>query len=337
MTLDQAKDRVVNFTKDFSITKAWGDGSRCAADGTLRDIYEDNLMSEDHFRYLSKGGICYNHIADTYVALFSTFMRCGLWEAIAIIDGLLKNASLIKPMTVHADTQGQSTVVFGLSHLLGIKLMPRIRNWKDLKFFRPDKNITYKNVDSLFSDSIDWNLLETHWKDLIQVILSIKYGKISSVLLLKKLGTYSRKNRLYQAFQEIGRVIRTMFLVEYLSSRSLREIITDTTNKVEAYNALSNWAHFASPVLISSNNPDEMEKAIKYNLLTCNCVILQNIIDLTDTIHKLQNSNIKIEKEDIARLSPYMTKHIKRFGDYSFDLETKQKDVEKIKNLSLFS
>ena len=80
-----------------------------------------------------------------------------------------------------------------------------------------------------------------------------------------------------------------------------------------------------------------MEKAIKYNLLTCNCVILQNIIDLTDTIHKLQNSNVKIEKEDIARLSPYMTKHIKRFGDYSFDLETKQKDVEKIKNLSLFS
>ena len=149
-TLDKAKDRVVNCTKDFPITKAWGNGSRCAADGTLRDIYEDNLVAESHFRYLSKGGISYNHIADTYVALFSTFMRCGLWEAVAIIDGLLKNNSTIKPATVHADTQGQSTIVFGLSHLLGIKLMPRIRNWKELKFFRPDKGATYQNVDDLF-------------------------------------------------------------------------------------------------------------------------------------------------------------------------------------------
>ena len=115
--LDKAKDRVVNYTHDFSITKAWGDGSRCAADGTLRDIYEDNLMAESHFRYIAKGGISYNHIADTYVALFSTFMRCGLWEAVAILDGLLKNNSTLKPTTVHADTQGQSTVVFGLAHL----------------------------------------------------------------------------------------------------------------------------------------------------------------------------------------------------------------------------
>jgi len=30
--------------------------------------------------------------------------------------------------------------VFGLAHLLGIKLMPRIRNWKDLRFFRPTKD-----------------------------------------------------------------------------------------------------------------------------------------------------------------------------------------------------
>ena len=237
--LDKAKDRVINYTKDFSITKAWGDGSRCAADGTLRDIYEDNLMAESHFRYISKGGISYNHIADTYVALFSTFMRCGLWEAVAILDGLLKNDSTIKPTTVHADTQGQSTVVFGLAHLLGIKLMPRIRNWTDLKFFRPNKNTTYRNVDPLFSDAIDWELIKAHWQDLMQVVLSIKHGKISSALLLRKLGTYSRKNRLYLAFQELGRVIRTLFLLEYLSNLKLREIITATTNKVEAYNALS--------------------------------------------------------------------------------------------------
>jgi TnpA family transposase len=123
-------------------------------------------------------------------------------------------------------------------------------------------------------------------------VLSIKYGKISSALLLKKLGTYSRKNKLYQAFQELGRAIRTIFLMEYLSNLKLREIITATTNKVEAYNELSDWVFFAGNVIVSSNDPEEMEKAIKYNLLISNCVILQNIIDLTDTIHKLQKDDV---------------------------------------------
>jgi len=334
--LGAAKDRLINFSKDFHITKAWGDGSRCAADGTMRDIHEDNIIAESHFRYLQKGGIQYNHIADTYIALFSTFMRCGLWEAVAILEGLLKNKSDLNPTTIHADTQGQSTVVFALAHLLGIKLMPRIRNWKDIKFFRPDKKTTYQNIDSLFTDEIDWELIKEHWQDMLQVVISIKHGKISSALLLRKLGTYSRKNRLYLAFQELGRVIRTSFLLEYLSNPELRETIDETTNKVESYNALSDWARFGAQTITASNDPDEMEKAIGYNLLICNSVIVQNMVDLTDAINKLQKSGIAIGKEDIARLSPYLTSHIKRFGDYILDLDTVPKDIETIKNLSLF-
>jgi TnpA family transposase len=40
--------------------------------------------------------------------------------------------------------------------------MPRIRNWKNLNFYRPDSETVYKNIDSLFSETIDWNKIETH-------------------------------------------------------------------------------------------------------------------------------------------------------------------------------
>lgn len=133
--LDGAKNKIINHTQRYHLITAWGDNRRCAADGSLQNIYEDNLLAESHFRYKAKGGIAYNHIADTYVALFSTFIPCGLWEAVEIIEGLLKNDSLVQTKIVHSDTQGQSTVVFGVAYLLGITLMPRIRNWKDLKFF----------------------------------------------------------------------------------------------------------------------------------------------------------------------------------------------------------
>ena len=74
-------------------------------------------------------------MSDKYVALFSHFIPCGVHEGIYILDGLLANTSDIQPEIVHGDTQAQSYPVFGLAHMLGIQLMPRIRNIKDLTFF----------------------------------------------------------------------------------------------------------------------------------------------------------------------------------------------------------
>ncbi len=123
------------------------------------------MLGSRHIRYGGYGGIAYHHIADSYIALFTTFIPCGVWEAVHILDGLLKNRSKIQPDTLHADTHGQSEPVFGLSRLLGIKLMPRMRTWSDVIFYRPDKLAKYDHIDALFTDEIDWNLITTHWQE----------------------------------------------------------------------------------------------------------------------------------------------------------------------------
>lgn len=317
--LNAALKDIINHYHAFELPKLWGSGKSAAADGTKIDMYDQNLLAEYHIRYGGYGGIAYHHIADTYVALFSHFIPCGVWEAIYIIEGLLQNSSDIQPDTVYADTQGQSAPVFALSYLLGIKLMPRIRNWHDLVFFRPGKETTYKHIDVLFKDDIDWELIETHWKDLLRVVLSIKAGKISSSTLLRKLGNYSRKNRLYQAFRELGRVVRTIFLLDYISDMELREQITATTNKVEAYNGFSKWLFFGGEGVIADNDPEEQEKVIKYNDLVANAVIFQNVVDQTRILRMLKEEGFPVSREDVATLSPYVTSHIKRFGDYIID------------------
>jgi hypothetical protein len=72
--------------------------------------------------------------------------------------------------------------------------MPRIRNWKDLVLYRRQQG--KQHVDKLFKATIDWVLIEQHWQELMQVALSIQAGTISSPLLLRRLGSESRKNRL---------------------------------------------------------------------------------------------------------------------------------------------
>lgn len=313
---------IINSYAGLQLPKFWGDGKSAAADGTKYDLYDQNLLASYHIRYGGYGGIAYHHVSDTYVALFSHFIPCGVWEAVYIIDGLLKNTSDIQPDTVHADTQGQSLPVFGLSHLLGIQLMPRIRNWQDYRFFRADEDLRYEHIDALFRETVDWDLIETHWNDLMQVVLSIKTGKIAASTLLRKLGNYSRKNRLYQAFRALGSAVRTMFLLQYISNSDLREKITATTNKVEAYNGFSKYFFFGGEGVIADNDPREQEKSVKYNDLVANAVIFHNVVEQTRIIRSLIRAGWKVTPEDVAALSPYVTAHIKRFGDYSVDVDT---------------
>jgi hypothetical protein len=96
-----------------------------------------------------------------------------------------------------------------------------IRNWKDLDLCRPDRDSRYDHIDSLFSETVNWSLIETYFPDMLRVALSIKAGRISASTILRRLGTYSRKNRLYQAFSELGRVLRTGFLLRYISDQQL--------------------------------------------------------------------------------------------------------------------
>jgi TnpA family transposase len=317
--LEAALADVIDRYNTFALPKLWGSGKTAAADGTQVELPHQNPFASYHIRYGGYGGIAYHHISDTYIALFTHFIPCGVWEAVYILEGLLKNKSAIQPDTVYADTQGQSAPVFGLAYLLGINLMPRIRNWSDLKFFRPDKQKHYQHIDSLFTDSIDWELLETHWPDLMRVVLSIQTGKISSAVLLRKLGNYSRKNRLYQAFRELGQVVRTEFLLRYISNIHLRGQITAVTNKVEAYNGFSKWCTFGGEM--TTNDREEQEKAVKYHDLVAAAIVFRNVVDITNILRQLKAEGYTVLSEDIATLSPYLVRHIKRFGEYWLDSE----------------
>ena len=225
----------------------------------------------------------------------------------------------MQPDTLYADTHGQSEPVFGLAALLGIKLMPRMRTWNDVTFYRADWGTTYKHIDALFTQVVDWDLIERHWLDLMQVVLSIQAGQVLPSMLLKKLGVYSRQSSLYKAFSELGRVERTLFLLDYMSNTDMRQQIRAETTKIESYNYFTDWIAFGGPVL-RSGDPVEQEKRIKYRDLVANAVMLNNVVDMTNVLCELQQEGIHVTPEIVSRLSPYLTEHIKRFGLYLLDM-----------------
>ena len=304
----------------FELPKLWGKPNVAIADGTHMELRENNLLGEQHIRYGRYGGIAYHHISATYIALFSNFIACGVWEAVYILDGLLHNRSDFEVDTVHADTHGQSEPVFGLAYLLGIELLPRMRTWNDAVFYRPDATSKYEHIDALFTKTVDWRIIEAHWQDMMQVVLSIQAGKVLPSMLLRKLGSRSKKNRLYQAFRELGRVVRTLFLLRFVSEGELRQSIRAETTKIESYNDFLDWIGFGGPV-IKSGDPVEQLKQVKYMELVANAVMLQNVVDLTDVLARMAAEGLPVTPELVARTAPTIRDHLRRFGQFDVDMD----------------
>jgi hypothetical protein len=92
---------VINQYVRFTLPHHWGSGRTTIADGTHVRLRENNLMGSRHICYGGYGGIAYHHISDTYIALFTSFISRGVWEAVHILEALMKNRSTIQPATLH--------------------------------------------------------------------------------------------------------------------------------------------------------------------------------------------------------------------------------------------
>lgn len=323
MSLEQLDNACRDLTELYlrlDLPKLWGDGKKVAADGTQYDFYEQNLLVGMHFRYRRMGAVAYRHVADNYIAVFRHFIPPGVLEAIYVIEGLMKAGLSVQADTVYSDTHGQSETVFAFTHLVGIQLMPRIRNWKDLRFYRPEKGTRYRHIDRLFSDVADWKLIRDHWRDLMQVAISIQAGRIASPMLLRKLSHEGRHNRLFAAARELGRVLRTVYLLRWISSKEMRQEVSATTNKIESYHAFTKWLDFGGDV-ITENDPNEQQKRVRYIDLVASAVILQNTVDMMRVLQELYAAGEPVSAADVEYLSPYMTAGVKRFGNYHLDLK----------------
>ncbi len=317
--LEKAINVLVNGYNWFSLPTYWGAGETASADGTRWDVYENNLVSEYHVRYGSYGGIGYYHVSDKYIALFSRFIPCGVYEASFILDPFFANKSDIKPHTVYGDTHAQSLTVFGLAHLLGIQLMPRIARWKDLKIYKFPGG-SYPSIDPMFTvEEINEDLIVKHLPDIQRVAVSILEGRISPSFILRRLTSGTRKNKLYYAFQELGKVIRSAYLLKYLRKPELRRTVNNATTVSERFNDFIQFVTFGNRGTIGATSRDEQRKIIKYGHLVANILIFMNVHDQSKIMHELIQEGHVITKEQAACMAPYRKDNINRFGAYFLD------------------
>lgn len=320
---------LINRYNTFTLPKHWGPGDSVSVDGTFWDMYTQNLLAAHHIRYGRYGGVGYYHVSDQYIALFANFISCGAHESIYLLDGIVENDSDIQPKKVHGDSWAQSEVLFGLASLLAISIMPRIKQFKYLHYYKASSKDHYENINELFTEKpIDWELIETHYHDMLRVAISIQKGKVKASTVLRKLCSKSRKNKLYFALRELGRVERTVFLLNYINDPEMRRLIQAATCKSEEFNQFISWIRFGGGGVISDNMRPNQRKIIRFNHLLANMLIFHTVVYQTKAVNKLRGLGTEIPDEILSGISPYWTEHLNRFGVFQLDMQKVMAEIE---------
>jgi TnpA family transposase len=109
--------------------------------------------------------------------------------------------------------------------------------------------------------------------------------------------------------------------LESLLGDFLRRTVHKGTTKIERHHRFAKHLAFGGDGQFRTNNPADQEKAIVYNELVANAVVLQTMVDQTQALHSLKSKGVHIDRADLAFLSPYPTSKLKRFGDFPTHLQ----------------
>ena len=124
-------------------------------------------------------------------------------------------------------------------------------------------------LGKLVRGQINTKIILANYDDVLRLAHSIREGMVSASLIIGKLGSYARQNSLSAALQEMGRIEKTIFILDYISSEVLRRKINRGLNKGEAMNALARAIFFGKRGELRERAlQDQLQRASALNIIT---------------------------------------------------------------------
>ena len=317
-TYAKALAEIVNHHHRLAFAGHWGEGTTSSSDGQrYRTGGLGDARGQVNARYGSDPGVTfYTHVSDQYAPFHTKLISTTVRDATHVLDGLLYHESELRIEEHYTDTAGFTDHVFGLCHLLGFRFAPRIRHVGDTRLFSVDKPSVYPTLQKLIGGKVNTKLISTHWDEILRLAASIRQGTVTASLILRKLGAYPRQNALAVALRELGRLERTLFLLQYIRDVELRRRIHVGLNKGEARNALAKAVFFNRlGELRDRTHENQRHRASGLNLVVA-AIVLWNTVYLELAVGAIRERGHTVPEALLGHLSPLKWEHINLTGDY---------------------
>ena len=321
--LRNAIAEIINATFSVRLPHIWGEGTTtCASDSKKFGAWDQNLMTEWHIRYGGRGVMIYWHVDKNSACIYSQLKTCSSSEVAAMIEGLLRHCTNMKVEKNYVDSHGQSEVAFAFCHLLGFQLMPRLKAIHRQKLYLPDtgQSNAYPNLKPILTRPINWELIRQQYDQMIKYATALRLGTAETEAILKRFTRSNLSHPTYRALAELGKVIKTIFLCQYLHSELIRREVNEALNVVENWNNANGFIFFGKGKEIATNRLEEQEIAVLSLHLLQSCLVYVNTLMIQEVLSEPGWSE-RMQPDDLRALTPLIWSHVNPYGTFRLNLD----------------
>ena len=160
--------------------------------------------------------------------------------------------------------------------------------------------------------------MRQHWPDLLRLVASIHTGAVSAHDVIRMLASGGRPTQLGEALAHYGRIFKTLHVLAYVDDEPYRREIKAMRNLQEGRHDLARHVFHGRKGELRQRYREGMEDQLGALGLVLNCITLWNTVYLDAALDWLRADGYLVHHEDVARLSPYMRRHLNVHGHYSF-------------------
>lgn len=315
---DRALGGIVEAHAALPMAAFWGQGQSASSDGQFFLATEQGeAMNLINAKYGNVPGLKgYSHVSDQYAPFATQVIPATVSEAPYILDGLLMNDAGRRVRQHFADTGGFTDHVFAACALLGYRFAPRIRDLPQKRLYAFTPNATPANVRALVGGKINEPLIERNWPDILRIMATIAAGIVAPSQILRKLASYPRQNELALALREVGRIERTLFMIDWILDAGLQRQAQIGLNKGEAHHALKRAISFHRRGEIRDRSGEGQHYRIAGMNLLAAIIIFWNTMKLGEVVNTRAASGTHIAPDLLAHVSPLGWEHINLTGEY---------------------
>lgn len=152
-----------------------------------------------------------------------------------MLEGVLRHCTDMIIKRQMTDTHGQSEVGFAFSHLLGFRLLPCLKLIHSQRLALPKAGTQdqYPHLKEIFGQPIKWEIIRQQYDQMVKYATALKTGTADADAVMNRFTRSNIQHPTYQGLCELGTVVKTIFLCDYLSNQRLRQDIQEALNVIE--------------------------------------------------------------------------------------------------------